>query len=181
MRQLAILATIVTLAGATLPELSQAVQLRDGKTYFVRPPRLVSATPTTYRATTPGVTYYFTLDLPETAGEPLRRVTIVQKSGGDRPDFGLNRTQAFEGTPDRPGAQLPLGPVTVDSRTREVSVEFTPPVAPGKTVTIALAPVQNPDVKGTYLFGVTAFPRGENPNGQFLGFGRFQIRRTRGT
>jgi hypothetical protein len=164
-----------------IPSQLQAVQLRDGKTYFTQPPRLVNAVPTFSRAEMPGVTYYFTLSLPENAGEPLQRITIAQNSGGSYPKFGLRDSEAFEGTHRRPGAKISLGEVTEDRENRVVSVVFDPPVNPGKTVTIALAPVRNPDMKGTYLFGVTAFPVGDNPNGQFLGFGRFQIRRVRGT
>jgi hypothetical protein len=59
-------------------------------------------------------------------------------------------------------------------------VVFEPAIAPGKTVTVALRPVQNPNFPGVYLFGVTAFPPGEKVHGQFLGFGRFAIRRRRG-
>jgi hypothetical protein len=173
------LVTIVGMSGAV--ESLQAVQLRDGKTYFTQPPRLVNAVPTFSRADMPGVTYYFTLNLPENAGEPLQRVTISQTSGGGYPRFGLKDSEAFEGTRNRPGSKISLGSVTEDRSNRTVSVVFDPPVAPGKTVTIALAPVRNPDLKGTYLFGVTAFPDGDNPSGQFLGFGRFQIRRVRGT
>jgi len=35
--------------------------------------------------------------------------------------------------------------------------------------------VRNPCYGGAYLFGLTAFPQGEVPHGQFLGYGRIHF------
>lgn len=159
----------------TINVAASAVQLRDGKVYFVQPPRLINATTTFKDVNVWGATYYFTLDLPANAGEALAVVTINQKEGAERIRFKLKDTIAFAGTRDCKGQQLTLGEVTQQRSSRTVSVIFNPPVTPGKTITIGLRPVRNPMLSGVYLFGLTAFPQGEKTHGQFLGFGRLQF------
>ncbi|AVH63053.1 hypothetical protein CDG77_14835 [Nostoc sp. 'Peltigera membranacea cyanobiont' 213] len=160
--------------GLTLP-VTQAVQLRDGTVYFVQPPKLVNATTTYKDVNIWGGTYYFTINLPDNAGESLQKVTIAQREGTENIRYNLNDTRAFVGTRDRKESRLTLGAVTDERDTRTVTVNFDPPVIPGQTVTIALRPVSNPSFSGVYLMGVTAFPQGEKSHGQFLGFGRFQF------
>ncbi len=154
---------------------SQAVQLSDGTVFFIAPPRFVGASSTNNSVNAWSVTYYFTLNHLENAGEPLQRVTIVQDEGTDTVRFSPKEIEAFEGTRDRLGSKLSLGEVTTDRKSRTVTVNFNPPVPPGKTVTIALSPDRNPLYGGVYLFGVTAFPPGEKTHGQFLGFGRLNF------
>ncbi|HAX76019.1 MAG TPA: hypothetical protein DCY88_09325 [Cyanobacteria bacterium UBA11372] len=154
---------------------AQAIRLADGTTYFANPPRLMTATTTQKGANSPGARYYFTLTIPENAGEPLQKVAIAQQQNTASPRFDLNRTDAFEGTRNRPSARLSLKQVAIDPQTRGIKVIFDPPVPPGKTVTIRLYATRNPNVGGVYLYGVTAFPTGEKPHAQFLGFGRIQI------
>ncbi len=159
--------------GGYSDRLTQAIQLRDGTVYFAQPPRL------TYTATTYndvyvwGATYYFTVSLPDNAGEPLQKITINQHEGVDDIRFELKKSYAFEGTRSHEGQKLQLTDVSRDKKT--ISITFNPPVSPGKTITIGLKPVQNPTVSGVYLFGVTAFPAGEKSHGQFLGYGRLQF------
>lgn len=159
------------LSSVTLP--AQAVQVR-GITYFTSPPRLVGASTTQNYIYAWSVTYYFTLDVPENAGEPLQKVTIAQNEGVDRVRFNLKETEAVEGDRNS-NTKIGLGETTQDEKTKAITVNFNPPVAPGKRVTIALSPYQNPSSGGVYLFGVTAFPPGEPAYGQFLGFGRISI------
>lgn len=161
--------------GGVATQVTQAVQLRDGTVYFVQPPDLVDATTTYNNVNMWGATYYFTIDVPENAGEPLQRVTITQKEGGYDIRFDLEDSRAFVGTRSDKGERLTLGSVTRERETKTVSVTFSPPVTPGKTVTIGLRPVRNPMFAGVYLFGVTAFPPGEKSHGQFLGFGRLHF------
>ena len=168
------LALVAGMGGVTTP-VTQAVQLRDGTFYFVQPPDLVSATTTQKGVNVWGATYYFTINIPEKAGEPLQRVTFTQRDGTDRVRFDLEDSRAFMGTRYDKGAKLTLGEVTRDDEKRIVSVRFDPPVPPGRTITVGLRPKRNPRFSGTYLFGVTAFPVGEKSHGQFLGFGRFQF------
>lgn len=170
----AILAIAAGLGGVTA-EVAQAVKLRDGTVYFTQPPDLISATTTFNRTYVWGATYYFTIKVPEKAGEPLQRVTITQRQGADNIRYKLEDSRAFVGTRDRRGTELSLGEVTGERDRRTVEVNFEPPVAPGQTVTIGLRPVRNPRSSGVYLFGVTAFPAGEKSHGQFLGYGRLQF------
>jgi len=169
-----LLTTAMATWGMSMP-FSQAVTLADGTVYFVQPPRLLKATTTQSATYAWGATYYFTLDLPENAGEPLRRVTIAQREGIDALRYDLKDTQAFVGEPRGKRQAVALSEVIGDRKTRTVSVRFDPPIAPGQTVTVGLRPVRNPNIGGVYLFGVTAFPEGQKAHGQFLGFGRLQF------
>lgn len=168
---LALLAGIGELADG----LATAVQLRDGTVYFVQPPDLVQATTTFNSVNVWGSTYYFTINIPKNAGEPLQRVTITQRSGTGNIRYDLDDTRAFIGTRNRKGSRLTLGSVIRERETRTVFVNFNPPVTPGQTVTIGLRPVRNPRYSGVYLFGVTASPPGEKSHGQFLGYGRLHF------
>jgi hypothetical protein len=161
------------LSGAMLP--ARAVQLSDGRIAFAQPPRLVGATATQKTAYAWGSTYYFTLNLLADAGEPLQKVVIAPEPNVDRAWFDLRDTVAFEGDRDRSEARLPIQDVTVDPKTKAITVTFDPPITPGKTLTVGLYANRNPNTGGVYLYGVTAFPAGEKAYGQFLGYGRIQI------
>jgi Protein of unknown function (DUF2808) len=170
------LACVTAIWGYSL-DLSQAVKLRDGKVYFVQPPRLLDTATTFNDVNVWGATYYFTVRLPENAGESLQRITINQREGVDNIRFDLKDSFAFEGTRNNEGQNLEFKDAISNHKTQTVELTFDPPVSPGKTITIALKPVQNPMVEGVYLFGVTAFPAGEISHGQFLGYGRLQFYR----
>ena len=167
--------TVFLAAGGVIAAPAQAVQLSDGTVFFTAPPRFVGASSTDNSVYAWSVTYYFTLNHLENAGEPLQRITIVQDEGTDTVRFSPREIEAFEGTRNRLGPKLSLGEVTADHKSRTVTVNFNPPLPPGKTVTIALSPDRNPLSGGVYLFGVTAFPPGEKTHGQFLGFGRLHF------
>jgi hypothetical protein len=159
--------------GGYSDRMAQAIVLQDGTVYFAQPPRL-TYTGTTYNDIyVSGATYYFTVSLPDNAGEPLQKITINQYEGVDDIEFEVKKTYAFEGTRSKEGQKLQLTDVSRDKKT--ISLTLNPPVSPGKTITIALKPVQNPTIIGVYLFGVTAFPAGEKSHGQFLGYGRLQF------
>lgn len=173
-----LLATTIAVAlgiSGVATQTTQAVQLRDGTVAFIQPPDLVDATTTFNSVNVWNATYYFTIDVPQQAGEPLQRVTITQREGGDNIRYDLKDTRAFEGTRHDRGQKLKLGEVTRDREKRTITVNFDPPVVPGKTVTIGLRPVKNPLSSGVYLFGVTAFPAGAKSRGQFIGFGRLHF------
>ncbi|MBW4617090.1 MAG: DUF2808 domain-containing protein [Desmonostoc vinosum HA7617-LM4] len=167
--------TLAIAIGGFTAQMSQAVQLRDGKIYFVQPPSLIAATTTYKEVNAWGATYYFTINLPENAGESLQKVTITQREGVENIHYNLKDTRAFGETRDRKKIPLTLGPVTRESKTRSVSVTFDPPVTPGQKITIGLRPIKNPSFSGVYLLGVTAFPVGEKSHGQFIGFGRLHF------
>lgn len=173
--RLGIAATLTVGIVGLMSSTAAAVQLANGKTYFEQPPRLEGATATHKTTYFWGSTYYFTLTVPDNAGEPLQTVMIAPEPGPDRARFNLKNTEAFERVGKGARTKLSIKEVTADPKTRAISVTFDPPVAPGRTVTIGLYASRNPDVGGVYLYGVTAFPAGEQPSGQFLGYGRIQI------
>jgi hypothetical protein len=154
---------------------ARAVQLSDGSTAFVQPPRLEGASVSQNAAYFFGARYYFTLTLPNNAGEPLQSITISPDPNVDYARFDPQNTKAYEGTRHRSETRLPIQTVAIDPKTRVITVTFDPPVAPGKTITLELFANRNPDTGGVYLYGVTAFPAGTQPRGQFLGYGRINI------
>ncbi len=170
----ATLAALASLWGITAPS-TPGIELAKAAVTFKKPLELISTT-TTYQETDVwGARYYFTLFLPENAGESLERVTINQRQGFEDIQFRLQDTRAFEGTAGKKGARFTLKEVTKDPQSLTISLMFDPPVQPGKTVTIELHPVRNPSVGGVYIFGVTAFPAVENPYGLYLGVGRLHF------
>ena len=89
------------------------MELSDGTVYFVSPPRLdFDSVYSTRRSTASlGATYYFTLTIPDDAGEPLSRVSITQREGStvrQRVEFRPDESFAFEGTRSDRGDELSL-------------------------------------------------------------------------
>ncbi|MEW6494991.1 MAG: DUF2808 domain-containing protein [Cyanobacteriota bacterium] len=170
----ATLTTLASLWGIAAPS-PQAMHPAKGDVSFKTALSLIAAT-TTYNETHLwGAKYYFTLSLPENAGEALGKVTINQRQGFEDIRFKIKHTQAFKGTPRQKGERLTIKEVTKDSNSPAIAVTFDPPVKPGTTVTIELRPVRNPSVSGVYIFGVTAFPAVDNPYGLYLGVGRLHF------
>ena len=168
--------TLGVMLPSSLPILSAvAVPLSNGQTFFDYPPRLLQATTSNSQVQVAGATYYFTLSVPKNAGEPLQTVTVAQRENRDTVVFKPSSSRAFAGNRARRGDALSLASIGGVPSSQETIVVFDPPVPPGSTVTIALKPKRNPDWGGVYLFGVTAYPAGENSSGQFLGYGRIQF------
>lgn len=170
--------TIATTINGVERSAANAVQLANGRVYFVQPPSLEAAVTTSRTPLAQGATYYFTISVPENSDEPMQQVVVVQQHGDTsirRILFDTEDTRAFVGTPRDRAAELALGQVTFDRETNTVAVTFDPPVPPGTTVTIGLAPERNPRTGGVFLFGVTAFPAGSDAYGQFLGYGRLDF------
>lgn len=164
--------------GITLPAV-QGIERADGTVAFARSPRLLDAITTFNTVNNRSAKYYFTLELPENAEEPLSKVSISQREGVEDIDFRLDKTLAFEGAPNHRGENLGLQTVTKDEETSAIVVTFDPPIPPGKIFTVGLKPRYNPRYAGVYLFGVTAFPAGEKADGLYLGVGRFHFYRGR--
>lgn len=170
----ATVAALASLWGMAAPS-TQAIGLANGTVSFKKPLDLIGAT-TTYNGTdVRGASYYFTISIPENAGEALGRVTINQRQGFEDIEFNLKDTRAFVSTSRHNGEKLTLKEVTKDPHSPTISMTFDPPVKPGTTVTIELSPVRNPSVSGIYIFGVTVFPAVENPYGLYLGVGRLHF------
>lgn len=151
---------------------ANSIELADGTTYFANVPRLENARTTFNTARFFGATYYFTLRIPNDAGEPLQRLMFNQQEGVDRVRFNLQRTRAYA-DPNRK-QPIEIAKVMADQQ-GSISIYFDPPVLPGETVMVGLRPYRNPRTSGVYLFGVTAFPQGEQAHGQFLGYGRLHF------
>ncbi|MBD2235785.1 DUF2808 domain-containing protein [Aulosira sp. FACHB-113] len=166
---------ITSLVITPSPTLSPTTGTRTA--YFTQPPSLLKASTTYNRVSEPGAVYYFTINLPENAGEPLQKITIQQREGLEYIRFQLDKSVAFEGTESQEGQKIEFNDISSDQKTQTVSIAFNPPVSPGKKITIGLKARQNPQFDGVYLFGVTAFPQGEKSHSQFLGFGRLHFYR----
>lgn len=168
---------LVTGVASANQQQASAVVL-NGVTHFERPPSLVDSATTQNTILANSVTYYFTLEVPETAGEPLKTIRITQEDATTairRVSFETDETTAFLGTRGDRGDAVSIQQTQYDPDTQTVTVTFAEPVAPGSLVTLALEPERNPRMSGTYLFGVTAYPDGDPSQGQFLGYGRFQF------
>ncbi|MBE9126109.1 MULTISPECIES: DUF2808 domain-containing protein [unclassified Coleofasciculus] len=165
-----------SISGVVVPP-APAIQQLNGTVSFEKSPRLIDVFSTFDSVGVWGAKYYFTIELPEDAGEPLQQVTISQRQGGEEIRFRLHETRSFTGTPSDKGERLALQAVTRDEETDTISVVFEEPISPGQTFTIGLVPVRNPYFGGVYLFGVTAFPAGEKPYGLYLGPGRLHFYR----
>lgn len=176
MRCLSLLFAAHLLSLATYsPALAQTFYLADLKTTFERSPRLIEGVTTFNEVRVWGAKYYFTVELPENAGKPLGKIEIQQREGSDDIDFYSDRTAAFVGTHTEKGEEIPIESTTWDDGDRTISIIFARPIEPGTTVTVGLYPKRNPDYGGVYLFGVTVFPAGDNPQSLYLGVGRLQF------
>lgn len=150
-----------------------AVTLRDGITAFAGVPRLISVTTTNNTIRAWSAVYYFTIELPEDATEPLKKLEISQTQGFDVPGYEVQRTRVFAGDRRNRGRSFTIEEVAIANRTLTLTLEE--PIPPGTTFTVGLYPLRNPNVTGVYLFGVTAFPQGAKPQKAFLGFGRLHF------
>jgi hypothetical protein len=122
-------------------------------------------------------TYEFTVVVPADAGQPLKAIRISQLPNLETIKFDLRHSKAYRGTRLTTANQIPLMSIggTADEPAGEATIVFEQPVQPGSVVTLALQVDANPQIAGVYQFGVTAFPVGENSNGQFLGVERINF------
>ena len=147
----------------------------SGRVAFSKSPLLRTAITTFNTVRVREAKYYFTIDLPKDAGEPLKKLVIAQRQGANEIDFRLDKTKAYSGTHRNRRGELELERVTQDEETKAITIVFDDAIPPGNTFTVRLRPRRNPDLGGVYLFGVTAFPQGKNPYGLYLGAGRLQF------
>lgn len=150
---------------------AKAVRFRDGTVHFAGVPVLGKVSTTNNQSWGWGATYFFTLQVPADASEPLGRVDIQQREGLDSIDFNLKQTYAYKDGDRRQRLEVEATATAKDTLT----VTFDPPVPPGTAITLGLSPYNNPRTSGVYLFGVTAFPAGEQVSSQFIGHGRLQF------
>jgi Protein of unknown function (DUF2808) len=146
------------------------------QTFFYHPPQLIRAAATQTGVYTPS-TYEFTLTVPQNAGQPLKAVTIVQVESLETVKFDVSDSKAFFGEQLTASSEIRLASIggNKPSKSGEVTIVFDKPVQPGSTVTVAVSTQKNPSWSNIYLFGVTAYPVGDDALGQFLGYGRINI------
>ncbi|NJM67730.1 MAG: DUF2808 domain-containing protein [Acaryochloris sp. RU_4_1] len=147
------------------------------KITFDRPPQLVDTSTTNRDAQSLNATYFFTIDIPHTAAQPLEKVEFILKQGVQYPRFKATSVKAFEGTKRDKGNDLPINIVVSDPSIRTLTVTFGEPIPPGRTITMAVRPVRNPSV-GTYMFEVRGTPAGSTAESQYLGIGRLDFSRS---
>ena len=175
------LAGVALIAGAILPislstNPASAVELPNGEVAFSKGPRLTRAATTSRSRNSPIATYQFTIEVPEDAKEALGSVVIQQRSGGDTVKFKEDKSSAFFGDSLAGGPDVSLAAVGgIEQQPGEVGIVFDQPIEPGNTVTVRVKPKRNPSSGGTYQFGVTAYPEGENVRGLYLGSRRINI------
>ncbi len=141
---------------------------------FVGIPRL------TYSATTQSQikirsTYYFTIDVPENAGLPLKHIEFTQTNGSEFIGEDVYRASGFEGTRKNRGSEFAVSLVEKNQATRTIKVNLEQPIYAGKTITIALRTHRNPYISGVYQLRVTGSPPGENVRNATLGVARFHF------
>jgi hypothetical protein len=162
-------------SGLIVPESTSAIQYADGTVGFSYPPRLIDSYATRNQVGDGSATYYLTFDFPPAAAEPLDRVVVRLNEGYDPLfRFRLDAIEAFANTPEG-RVPLPLGELSQDRDTRELTILFDPPVQPGVPITLALRPVRNPRFGGVYLFGATAYPVGDAVESTFMGYARLSF------
>lgn len=168
------LATVLVGVNSLTVQPTEAIELPSRQRAFERSPRLIRTANRFNSPNSPLGTYQFTLEVPEDAGEALKVIKISQKEGIDTVVFKPNKNQAFRGQ-NMAGASIPLASVGGESQAGETTVVFDTPIEPGNTVTISVKPKRNPSTGGVYLFGVTAYPTGDNSQGIYIGSGRIHI------
>lgn len=158
---------------------ANAVTAPSGTVSFNKSPRLITAYATFSDTRVRGAIYYFDIELPEDAGEPLEQIVIHQRQGQEDIEFRLDRTVAYMGTHRKKKAPLNIASVTQDPDNQAITIVLDDYISPGTTFTVGVKPRRNPFYDGIYLFGVTAFPAGKKSNGLYLGVGRFHFYRSR--
>ncbi|MCY6488917.1 MULTISPECIES: DUF2808 domain-containing protein [Leptolyngbya] len=167
--------TISAVLLSILPLTARAGQI-GGRSYFERAPHLVRTAASNVLAHTPSA-YEFTIQVPSDAGAALQTVRIAQEENLDRVSFDPSQSRAFLGDHMARGQSVSLAAIGGErpNNKSETTVTFNPPIQPGQTVTVVLDATANPWQGGVYLFGVTAYPEGDQASGLFLGYGRIHL------
>jgi hypothetical protein len=167
--------TLSTVLLSVLPLTAKAEQI-GGRSYFEHSPHLIRTVASNVVAHTPSA-YEFTIQVPSDAGAALQTIRIAQEQNLDRVSFDPSQNRAFLGNDMARGQSVPLAAIGGEQpkNKSETTVTFNPPIQPGQTVTVVLDATANPWHGGVYLFGVTAYPEGDQSSGLFLGYGRIHL------
>lgn len=174
-----LLNTSLFLLTTLIPTSAIASELDKGKTYFQKSPQLIEAATNFRRKNSTSATYHFIIEIPADAEEPLKAIKIEQRENSRQNIiFKSRQTRAFIGNLHSDvNKQVLLLESTLDEEytQKTITVVFEKPIPPGNTVTIEIKPKSNPRRRGSYLFGVTAYPQGNNPQGLYLGSRQINI------
>lgn len=168
---------LILSSGIAVENLAVAREINTDTAYFTKAPRLLGASATFNNVQARGAKYYFNLELPHDAGTNLQKIAIAQRQGQETIDFRLDETVAYIGTNRDKKEQIAIANVQQNEATGEITIILEKPIVPGTIFTIGLKPTKNPFYDGVYLFGVTAFPQGNNPQSLYLGVGRLNFYR----
>lgn len=146
-----------------------AARLPNNRVVFDRAPTLAEASVLPSTQTEDGQ-LQLVIEVPVDAGEPLEALVVQPRREGSGFAFDPTATTAYLSQPSAEVIAVPLASVGgVMMSPDQVLVVFANPIEPGNQVTVVLHP-QHPPVPGLYQFGVTAYPAGDSPVGQFLGY-----------
>ncbi|MCU0568061.1 MAG: DUF2808 domain-containing protein [Oculatellaceae cyanobacterium Prado106] len=133
--------------------------------------------PTLSQASRQGQRIYFTVTIPEDAGEDLAMLSLSTLVADDEGvllvPFQLENTQAFWGTPGQRGRAIALDSVWIDE-TGIVWLSFAPSLQPGRVFTVALEVEPGSDREARH-YGIAAYPAAENPVPAFVGDGELEF------
>jgi hypothetical protein len=174
-----LLSTSALLLTTLIPASAIALELTNGKTIFEKSPQLIEVATSSRKKNNPLATYHFIIEIPADAGEPLKAIEIEQR-GNSRQDiiFKPKQSRAFLGNIHTDGNEQALSLESIRDQEysqRKITVVFEEPIPPGNTVTVEIKPKSNPRLRGAYLFGVTAYPPGEDSQGLYLGSRQINI------
>lgn len=173
------LSTGVLLLNTLIPTSAIALELNNGKTIFEKSPLLIEAATSFRKKNSSLATYHFIIEVPANSGEPLKAIQIEQQ-GNSRQDiiFKPKQSRAFLGNIHTDGNEQALLIESIPDEEysqRKITVIFKKPILPGNTVTITIKPKNNPRLRGSYLFGITAYPQGKDSQGLYLGSRQINI------
>jgi hypothetical protein len=162
------------LSSVLLGASAMASRLPNNRVVFDRSPEFIEATVLPAEQAENGQ-FQIVISLPETAGEAMEALVVHPRDTGICFPFDPTGTEAYIGKADAELAAIPLASVGgMMMSPNEVLVVFATPIEPGQQVTVRLQPKFSP-IPGIYEFGVTAYPTGDSPVGQFLGYERLQF------
>jgi Protein of unknown function (DUF2808) len=169
MRQfLAPISSIVLLASLTLPV--SAIQFSNGETAFSNIPILSSYGLLNANLGAQGI-YDVKVEVPASSDIGLGRLLIeLDNSPSTLPTVDPKQVSA---TAISGNNTIPVD-VTFTETGNQLIFTFPKPIPAGSTIDLRWT-ARNLREPGVYLFGVTAYPTGTSPRGQFLGFARLNI------
>ncbi|AGY60350.1 DUF2808 domain-containing protein [Gloeobacter kilaueensis] len=188
MRRMFAFATAAALLAAAIPV--GAIQFANGETAFNHIPTLIGYS-LSDRTLDARAYYNVRIQVPQDSDIGLGRIVLGLANPNNPNTFapvpGSNDVIATESSPSeampvtvtvgsnngvRFDRQVINGAAQLDGS--QLAVTFDKPIPAGSQVNVEWYG-RNPATEGTYLVDVVAFPSGDAPRGQFLGFARYNV------